>query len=105
MAAITGRATGDFTGINSNSGGHNRVSQTKTKEKPVREAGRDSENRRAAVNSGPGFRPGMTCHITTWTESRKAVREFNKRVEARYPDSQWIKKDLSRKKKAVTIHK
>ena len=37
-----------------------------------------------------------------WTESRKAVRELNELVKARYPDSQWIKKDLSRKKKAVS---
>src|ERR1700731_3573964 len=34
-----------------------------------------------------------------WTEARKAVVELNEFVEARYPDSQWIKKDLSRKKK------
>jgi hypothetical protein len=40
-----------------------------------------------------------------WTESRKAVRELNKRVEARYPNSQWIKKDLSRKKKAISDSK
>jgi hypothetical protein len=33
-----------------------------------------------------------------WTESRKAVRELNKLVEARDPNSQWIKKDLLRKK-------
>jgi hypothetical protein len=37
-----------------------------------------------------------------WTESRKAVQELNNRVKARYPDSQWIKKDLSRKKKAIS---
>jgi hypothetical protein len=37
-----------------------------------------------------------------WTESRKAVQELNDRVRTRYPDSQWIKKDLSRKKKAVS---
>jgi hypothetical protein len=37
-----------------------------------------------------------------WTESRKAVVELNNLVRARYPDSQWIKKDLSRKKKAVS---
>src|ERR1700730_13679038 len=36
-----------------------------------------------------------------WTESRKAVRELNELVEARYPDSQWVKKDLSRKKKTT----
>jgi hypothetical protein len=37
-----------------------------------------------------------------WTESRKAVRELNELVEVRYPRLQWIKKDLSRKKKAVS---
>jgi hypothetical protein len=36
-----------------------------------------------------------------WTESRKAVRDLNELVEARYPHLQWIKKDLSRKKKTV----
>jgi hypothetical protein len=40
-----------------------------------------------------------------WTESRKAVQELNDRVRTRYPDSQWIKKDLSRKKKAVSSSK
>jgi hypothetical protein len=40
-----------------------------------------------------------------WTESRKAVVELNNLVEARYPGSQWIKKDLSRKKKAVSASK
>ncbi len=40
-----------------------------------------------------------------WTESRKAVKELNNLVKARYPDSQWIKKDLSRKKKAVSASK
>ena len=38
-----------------------------------------------------------------WTESRKAVRELNELVEARYPNWQWIKKDLSQKKKAAFI--
>ena len=40
-----------------------------------------------------------------WTEARKAVRELNELVEARYPDSQWVKKDLSRKKKTTSIGK
>ena len=40
-----------------------------------------------------------------WTESRKAVQELNDLVKARYPNSQWIKKDLSRKKKAVSASK
>ena len=40
-----------------------------------------------------------------WTEARKAVRELNELVEARYPDSQWVKKDLSRKKKTTSISK
>ena len=40
-----------------------------------------------------------------WTESRKVVRALNELVEARYPCSQWIKKDLSRKKKTVSARK
>ena len=36
-----------------------------------------------------------------WTESRKAVRGLNALFKAGYPDSQWTKKDLSRKKKPV----
>jgi hypothetical protein len=37
-----------------------------------------------------------------WTESRKAVKELNNLVEARYPNWRWIKKVLSRKKKTVS---
>jgi len=40
-----------------------------------------------------------------WTQSRKAVQELNNLVKARYPNSQWIKKDLSRKTKAVSNSK
>jgi hypothetical protein len=40
-----------------------------------------------------------------WTESRKAVVELNNLVKARYLNSQWIKKDLSRKKKAASTGK
>jgi hypothetical protein len=40
-----------------------------------------------------------------WTESKKAVQEVNDLVKARYPDSQWTKKDLSRKKKVVSSSK
>jgi hypothetical protein len=35
----------------------------------------------------------------SWTESRKAVVELNNLVEATYPGSQRITKDLPRKKK------
>jgi hypothetical protein len=40
LAGIIVHPTGDFTGINSNFGGHSRASQTKPEEKPVRETGR-----------------------------------------------------------------
>jgi hypothetical protein len=38
-----------------------------------------------------------------WTESRKAVVELNNLVEAGYQGPPWIKKDLSRKKKAISV--
>ena len=40
LAGIIVHPTGDFTEINSNSGGHSRASQAKPEENPVRETGR-----------------------------------------------------------------
>jgi hypothetical protein len=65
-----------------------------------------------AVSVEVVFRKGVWSLVSadfvisdSWTESRKAVRELNNLVEARYPGSQWIKKDLSRKKKTASTSK
>lgn len=73
LVKLPDQAIGVFTETKSNSGGHNRASQSKQKEKPVLKAGRDSEHRHPSRLSGDNHTTLRKLEQNTDRQSGKDV--------------------------------